>query len=71
MLKEGLVEVLDGTDRPTDSVAFSDGSTVLLLPYGGRVWGLCADTGENFVWTGPALERIKNERHTRSTRTRG
>jgi len=51
-----LVDVLKAAGKPTETVAMPDGTTVLLLPYGGRVLGLFAPGNEhNFYWTHPAL----------------
>ncbi|MBI5093331.1 MAG: hypothetical protein HZB26_12930 [Candidatus Hydrogenedentes bacterium] len=54
--KSGLLEVLKAVGKPAQAVTQADGTTVLLLPYGGRVLGLFAPGSEdNFYWTHPAL----------------
>ena len=54
-----LVDTLNGAGKPTETYSSSDGSEVLLLPYGGRVLGLFAGHGtENFYWTHPALQSV-------------
>lgn len=51
-----LIDVLSRVGKPTELIKFPDGSTVLVLPYGGRVLGLFGPgSGENFLWTHPAL----------------
>ena len=60
MLNE-LVETLDRVGKPTEEFRSPDGSTVLLLPYGGRVLGLFASGApENFYWTHPALREVQS-----------
>ena len=54
--KSELLEVLAAVGKPCRVVTNPDGTTVLLLPYGGRVLGLFAPGSEdNFYWTHPAL----------------
>lgn len=54
--RAGLLEVLKAVGKPARVVTNPDGTTVLLLPYGGRVLGLFAPGSEdNFYWTHPAL----------------
>jgi len=54
--KSGLLDVLKAVGKPAQVVTNPDGTTVLLLPYGGRVLGLFAPGSEdNFYWTHPAL----------------
>lgn len=54
--KSRLLEVLKAVGKPAQAVTNPDGTTVLLLPYGGRVLGLFAPESEdNFYWTHPAL----------------
>jgi hypothetical protein len=51
-----LLEVLKSAGKPAQVVTNPDGTTVLLLPHGGRVLGLFAPESEsNFYWTHPAL----------------
>jgi len=62
-MKEDLIEILKNVGKPAMSYECPDGSTVLILPYGGRVLGLFAPTsGENFYWTHPALGSIDSAR---------
>ncbi|MCA9428555.1 MAG: hypothetical protein KC994_25985, partial [Candidatus Omnitrophica bacterium] len=45
--------------KPAEAVTNPDGTTVLLLPYGGRVLGVFSpESEENFYWTNPALETV-------------
>ncbi|HOZ47657.1 MAG TPA: hypothetical protein PLO37_13010 [Candidatus Hydrogenedentes bacterium] len=54
--KKALFEVLAAVGKPCHVVTNPDGTSVLLLPYGGRVLGLFAPgSDENFYWTHPAL----------------
>ena len=54
--KSGLLDVLKAVGKPAHVVTNPDGTTVLLLPHGGRVLGLFAPgSEENFYWTHPAL----------------
>lgn len=54
--KSGLLEVLKAVGKPAQVVTNADGTTVVMLPYGGRVLGLFAPGSEdNFYWTHPAL----------------
>jgi len=54
--KSRLVDVLTAAGKATQVVVHPDGTSVLLLPHGGRVLGLFAPGhDENFYWTHPAL----------------
>ncbi len=54
---ERLIETLTAVGKPPRVCRVSDGSRLLILPYGGRVLGLFAPGSEaNFYWTHPALE---------------
>jgi hypothetical protein len=58
-----LLEVLNLVDKPVELYKSPDGSTVLMLPYGGRVLGLFGPRStENFLWTNPALESAESAR---------
>jgi hypothetical protein len=51
-----LADVLSRTGKPLERQNLSDGSRLLILPYGARVLGLFAPgSEENFFWTHPAL----------------
>ena len=61
LAKAELVEVLKAAGKPTQTVTTPDGTTVLLLPYGGRVLGVyAAGSDENFYWTHTALESAES-----------
>ncbi|MBN1345926.1 MAG: hypothetical protein JXQ73_24765 [Phycisphaerae bacterium] len=52
-----LADTLNSVGKETERCRFPDGSTVLVLPYGGRILGLFAPgAAANFYWTHPALE---------------
>lgn len=54
--KDELISNLHGSGKQTHQLTFSDGSTILILPHGGRVLGLYSlNSYENFYWTNPAL----------------
>lgn len=52
-----LIETLNKVGKPPRLHERADGSSILVLPHGGRVLGLFArPSEENFLWTHPALE---------------
>lgn len=52
-----LIDTLKSVGKPTEMFRAADGSTLLVLPHGGRVLGLYAgDDAENFFWTNTALQ---------------
>jgi hypothetical protein len=54
-----LVETLSAAGKPAESLRNPDGSTVLVLPHGGRVIGLFAPGSDrNFYWTNSALGSV-------------
>ena len=56
-MNQRLIDTLASIGKPSRPWRGPDGSTVLLLPYGGRALGLfAAGSPENFYWTHPALE---------------
>ena len=58
-----LNETLAAIDKPTESWTSTDGSTALVLPYGGRILGLFAPgSDQNFLWTHPALSSPSSAR---------
>ncbi len=60
-MTEKLIQTLGGVGKPTELYRNPDGSTVLILPYGGRILGLFApESDENFYWTHPALESVSS-----------
>ncbi len=62
-MSTSLVDVLGSVGKSTELLRNPDGSTVLVLPYGGRVLGLFAPGGdENFYWTHPALQSAESAR---------
>lgn len=59
----GLINVLGKVGKKSKVYTTSDGTRVLVLPYGGRVLGLfSAKSEENFYWTNTALESVKMAR---------
>jgi hypothetical protein len=61
--KKTLLEVLTAVGKPPRVVTNPDGTTVLLLPYGGRVLGLFGpNSDDNFYWTNPALNSVDTAR---------
>ncbi len=62
-MNETLVEILSAVGKPAERHSCSDGSEVLILPYGGRILGLFAPgSDENFYWTHPALGSVGSAR---------
>jgi hypothetical protein len=62
MLRD-LVDILNRVGKPAELYKSPDGSTVLVLPYGGRILGLFAPRSEeNFFWTHPALASVEPAR---------
>jgi hypothetical protein len=62
-MRDRLIENLSCVGKPTSTFKSSDGSEVLVLPYGGRVLGLFAPGSDsNFYWTNPALESVESAR---------
>ena len=59
--KQNLIETLNQVGKPLRQYRSPDGTTVLILPYGGRVLGLFGpDSEENFYWTHAALEAAES-----------
>ena len=57
--KSELLDVLKAVGKPARVITTSDGTTVLILPYGGRVLGLYAPgSEENFYWTHDTLRSV-------------
>jgi hypothetical protein len=51
-----LSSILSPVGKPSEEYLSTDGSRLLLLPYGGRVLGLFSpESNENFLWTHPDL----------------
>ena len=62
-MNDTLVDTLAAAGQPTQVWTGSDGGTVLVLPYGGRILGLFApESRENFLWTHPALNASRTAR---------
>jgi hypothetical protein len=62
MLKD-LIDTLTAVGKIPELYKSSDGSTVLVLPYGGRILGLFAPSrDQNFLWTHPALGSLESAR---------
>jgi len=60
---KGLIQVLKRVGKPTKIFRSTDGTHVLVLPYGGRVLGLYSPGNEeNFYWTHTALEAADSAR---------
>jgi hypothetical protein len=58
-----LIQVLRQVGKPTRLFHSSDGTLVLVLPYGGRVLGLYSPgSEENFYWTHDALRAVDSAR---------
>jgi hypothetical protein len=56
-MDEALLKCLNSIGKPTELYRSPDGSTLLILPHGGRVLGLYAPgSSENFLWTNSALK---------------
>ena len=53
---DDLIQNLQSIGKPVEVCSMPDGTRALVLPYGGRILGLFAPgSGENFLWTNPAL----------------
>ena len=58
-----LINSLDALGKSTELSTTSDGSRILVLPYGGRVLGVFAPgNDENFLWTNPILNDVEAAR---------
>jgi len=58
-----LASILHQAGQPTKVFTTLDGSSILVLPHGGRVLGLFArESTENFYWTHPALNSVDSAR---------
>ena len=56
MKRSKLIETLSAVGKPTETWESTDGTKVLVLPYGGRILGLFAPgDDESFFWTHTAL----------------
>jgi len=54
-----LQKVLRSAGRRPETLAFRDGTRLLVLPHGGRLLGVfAAGSEENFYWTNPALDSV-------------
>ena len=62
MLRE-LIANLKAVGKPTELYHTSDGTRILILPYGGRILGVFAPgNDENFLWTNSALDSVESAR---------
>jgi hypothetical protein len=62
-MKRTLIDTLESVDKRTETWTSPDGSTLLVLPYGGRILGLFASgSDQNFLWTHPALNSLSSAR---------
>ncbi len=63
MSMKSLVRSLAGAGKPTEVFETPDGSRLLLLPYGARVFGLFAPgDDDSFFWFNPALAKAATAR---------
>jgi len=63
MNKKILIENLKKAGKPTETYQSPDGTSIVILPYGGRMLGLYAPGSEqNFYWTHTALENVESAR---------
>lgn len=59
--RDKLCEILKAVGKPPEVIRNPDGTTVVLLPYGGRVLGVYAPGDDrNFYWTHPALSSVES-----------
>jgi hypothetical protein len=62
MLRE-LIATLSAVGKPTELYRTDDGTSLLILPYGGRILGVFAPgSDENFLWTNTALNTVESAR---------
>jgi hypothetical protein len=58
-MTQTLADTLSGSGKTSRNWTSPDGSSVLVLPYGGRILSLSAPGSErNFFWTHPALDSV-------------
>lgn len=58
-----LITTLKAVGKPTELYETSDGTRLLILPYGGRILGVFAPgSEENFLWTNSALNSAESAR---------
>lgn len=58
-----LIRTLEQVNHPIETWNSPDGTSLLVLPYGGRVLGLFAPESEkNFLWTNPVLNSVERAR---------
>jgi hypothetical protein len=57
-MNHNLIGVLDCANKRAETWTSTDGSELLILPYGGRILGLFAPASDrNFLWIHPALDK--------------
>jgi hypothetical protein len=60
---QDLIATLKAVGKPTELHQTSDGTRVLILPYGGRILGVfAAGNDENFLWTNSVLDNVEAAR---------
>jgi hypothetical protein len=60
---QDLIATLKAVGKPTELHQTSDGTRVLILPYGGRILGVFAPgNDENFLWTNSVLDNVEAAR---------
>jgi hypothetical protein len=58
-MNQRLLDVLKKVKKKVEIYTSVDGTSVLVLPYGGRILGLFAPNSEkNFYWTNPVLNDV-------------
>ena len=58
-----IVDTLNAVGKSTEVFKSPDGTSVLMLPYGGRVLGLFSpESDQNFYWTNTALDSVETAR---------
>ena len=62
-MDQALVDSLREAGQPAKSLQLTDGSELLVLPYGGRILGLFAPgDARNFFWVNPRLQDVESAR---------
>lgn len=62
-MNNSLIDTLSSCGHIPETWTSSDRSTILVLPYGGRILGLFSPgSDQNFLWTHPALQSVDSAR---------